>query len=214
MHVKETPHHSSLPRASVLVPLFERPSSSSSSSSSSSFSSSNSSSIHVLFTQRPSTLSSHPGEVCFPGGRQDPSDRSDDVLTALREAREEIGLSPDVVRIVARMEARESKHGLCVTPIVGWVDRPDDVEPGRLKVNDREVDVAFAVPLEVFAGGGSDGSSGSGSGSSSRNEDETKSYFWEEAEAENDTSKRTFRIWGLTARVACEVAEAALAAQS
>ena len=70
---KDRPQHSSLPRASVLVPLFfdeadgtdDQP--------------------RLLLTQRPMRLSSHPGEVCFPGGRQEPSDDGDDVTTALRE---------------------------------------------------------------------------------------------------------------------------------
>src|SRR5210317_2072482 len=77
---KELSHHQELRRASILVPLFERPAENSSSSSSS---------IHVLFTQRPQNMKSHGGEVCFPGGKQDPEDNGCDITTALREANEE-----------------------------------------------------------------------------------------------------------------------------
>lgn len=63
------------------------------------------------------------GEVCFPGGKRDPSDR-DDVETALREAEEEIGLSPDHVQVVCRLfpiinkvkDHSPSGHQLLVAP--------------------------------------------------------------------------------------------------
>lgn len=46
----------------------------------------------LLFTQRSHHLRSHPGEVCFPGGKQDEADQKDDWITALRETKEEVGL--------------------------------------------------------------------------------------------------------------------------
>lgn len=54
---------------------------------------------HLLFTKRASTLSRHSGEISFPGGQQDPDD-ADLAATALREAREEIGLDPARARIL------------------------------------------------------------------------------------------------------------------
>ena len=51
-----------------------------------------SSDLHVLLTLRSKKLKSHPGQVSFPGGKQDPSDEGDDVFTALRETKEEVGL--------------------------------------------------------------------------------------------------------------------------
>ncbi|KAG7364061.1 NUDIX family hydrolase [Nitzschia inconspicua] len=47
---------------------------------------------HVLLTQRSHKLRSHPGEVALPGGKQDPEDDNDDIITALRETKEEVGL--------------------------------------------------------------------------------------------------------------------------
>jgi coenzyme A diphosphatase NUDT7 len=43
-----------------------------------------------------------PGEVCFPGGKSEPTD-TDDIATALREAQEEVGLHPHQVEVVCRL---------------------------------------------------------------------------------------------------------------
>ena len=53
----------------------------------------------LILTLRASGLSTHGGEVAFPGGRRDPED-PDLVFTALREAEEEIGLPPGLVEVV------------------------------------------------------------------------------------------------------------------
>ena len=53
----------------------------------------------LVLTLRASGLSTHGGEVAFPGGRRDPED-PDLVRTALREAEEEIGLPPGLVEVV------------------------------------------------------------------------------------------------------------------
>ncbi|XP_032140407.1 peroxisomal coenzyme A diphosphatase NUDT7 isoform X2 [Sapajus apella] len=55
--------------------------------------------LHLLFTVRSDKLRRAPGEVCFPGGKQEPTDK-DDVATALREAQEEVGLRPHQVEVV------------------------------------------------------------------------------------------------------------------
>lgn len=46
--------------------------------------------VRVVLTQRCSNMRSHGGEVCLPGGKRDPADGGDDVVTALREAQEEV----------------------------------------------------------------------------------------------------------------------------
>ncbi|KAG8012577.1 Hypoxanthine-guanine phosphoribosyltransferase, partial [Nibea albiflora] len=93
-----------LPKASVLIPLFVR-----------------NEQLHTLMTLRSKELRTSAGEVCFPGGKRDPSDR-DDVDTALREAEEEIGLPPDEVQVVCRLFPIINKSGLLVTPVVGFID--------------------------------------------------------------------------------------------
>lgn len=98
----------------------------------------------VVLTLRASGLSTHGGEVAFPGGRRDPED-PDLIRTALREAEEEIGLPPGLVEVVGPLSTLVSRHGIQVTPYVGLV--PDFVE---YRPNDGEIAAVFSVPLEFF----------------------------------------------------------------
>jgi 8-oxo-dGTP pyrophosphatase MutT (NUDIX family) len=98
----------------------------------------------LVLTLRASSLSTHGGEVAFPGGRRDPED-PDLVFTALREAEEEIGLPPGLVEVIGPLSPLISKHGIKVTPYVGVI--PDFVE---YRPNDGEIAAVFSVPLEFF----------------------------------------------------------------
>lgn len=98
----------------------------------------------LVLTLRASGLSTHGGEVAFPGGRRDPEDVSL-VHTALREAEEEVGLPPGLVEIVGPLSPLVSRHGIKVTPYVGLV--PDYVE---YRPNDGEIAAVFQVPLSFF----------------------------------------------------------------
>lgn len=98
----------------------------------------------VVLTLRASGLSTHGGEVAFPGGRRDPED-NDLIETALREAEEEIGLPPGLVEVVGPLGTLVSRHGIQVTPYVGVV--PDFVD---YQANDAEIAAVFSVPLEFF----------------------------------------------------------------
>ena len=97
--------------------------------------------LHVILTKRSSALKHHPGQIAFPGGKQDAGD--DDVIAAaLREAEEEIGLPRNHVEVLGQLPAHETVTGFIVTPVIGYVSRPFDVvpEPG-------EVDEVFTAPL-------------------------------------------------------------------
>ncbi|WP_259989804.1 CoA pyrophosphatase [Sulfitobacter sp. S190] len=97
--------------------------------------------LSVLLTKRSAALKHHPGQIAFPGGKQDPDD-ADVTATALREAHEEIGLPPAMVEVLGVLPAHETVTGFTVTPTIGYIDAPFKVlpEPG-------EVAEVFTVPL-------------------------------------------------------------------
>ncbi len=75
---------------------------------------------HLLFTQRADTLSNHPGQMSFPGGRREPED--DDLYeTACREANEEICLDPEDLSLVGRLDDILTVTGFSVRPFVGQI---------------------------------------------------------------------------------------------
>lgn len=98
----------------------------------------------IILTRRASHLSSHSGQVAFPGGMQDKTDRNLK-HTALRESEEEVALQPDQVEIIGKLNQVVSHMGVRVTPWVGVV--ATDVE---LTPNEDELDAIFRVPLRFF----------------------------------------------------------------
>lgn len=98
----------------------------------------------VVFTQRTAHLADHAGQIAFPGGRHHEVDRSPED-TALREAREEIGLDPSRVEVLGRLPQYRTSTGFAVTPIVGWTRPPVAFMPDPDEVAD-----VFEVPLEFL----------------------------------------------------------------
>ena len=92
---------------------------------------------HVLFTKRADHLGSHPGQMSFPGGGVESRDE-DLTATALREAHEEIGLRPEEVEVVGRLDDIQTVSEYAVTPFVGTApDReyvPSDDEVAEIAV--------------------------------------------------------------------------------
>lgn len=89
--------------------------------------------VHTVLTLRTPHLSSHQGQISFPGGRLDAGETS--LTAALREAEEELGIAPHRVQPVGQLDDAWSLHGYIVTPHVGWlperpefVPSPDEVE--------------------------------------------------------------------------------------
>ena len=98
----------------------------------------------VLLTERTTHLSTHSGQVAFPGGKQDPTD-VDPSDTALREAHEEVGLERSMAEVIGTMPIYTTGSRFIITPVVALV-QPDY----RLVVNPHEVADAFEVPLRFL----------------------------------------------------------------
>lgn len=98
----------------------------------------------VLLTQRTAHLSSHSGQVAFPGGKAD-ADDAGPVATALREAQEEVGLSAEFVDVLGTLPHYTTGSSFVITPVVALL-RPDLV----LRANAFEVDAIFEVPLDFL----------------------------------------------------------------
>jgi len=98
----------------------------------------------ILLTERATHLSTHSGQVAFPGGKRDDTDR-DIVHTALREAQEEVGLDSSQVEVLGAMPTYITGTRFIITPVIALVS------PGHsLTLNPHEVADAFEVPLEFL----------------------------------------------------------------
>lgn len=97
----------------------------------------------VILTHRPETMRAHPGEVAFPGGKLDPGE--DAVAAAIREAHEELSISPSDIKIIGASDRFVTGTGYDVTPVLGLV--PPDLP---LAPNPAEVSAWFEAPLRYL----------------------------------------------------------------
>lgn len=148
----------------------------------------------LLLTRRPWHIRTHKGEVSFPGGRLDRGETFE--RAALREAHEEVGLTPDEVQLVGRLPPiRLAVSDTWVVPVIARI-----AQPLELVGHDAEVDRVFWVPLHDFTVPGT---------------------FHEEHWTRFDMPGGTLRnisilffdlddetVWGLTARVIAAMLEA------
>jgi len=100
--------------------------------------------LTVLLTQRTAHLSAHAGQVSFPGGRMEPTDR-DPVDTALRETHEETGLAQDYVDVVGRLPQYFTGTGFSITPVTALVRPEFELMPDTFEVAE-----VFEVPLSFL----------------------------------------------------------------
>lgn len=99
---------------------------------------------HLLLTQRTQHLSSHPGQIAFPGGKVDPEDKTVE-HAALREAKEEVGLTSEFVEVLGQLPSYTTGTSFHITPVVALVSPRHTITP-----NANEVDFTFEVPLSFL----------------------------------------------------------------
>ncbi|OGP53449.1 MAG: hypothetical protein A2Y65_07090 [Deltaproteobacteria bacterium RBG_13_52_11] len=116
-----------LTRAGVLIPVFCKDGS-----------------YHCLFTRRTNRVKRHKGEISFPGGIYDASDK-DIVATALREAHEEIGVKPRDVELLGALDEIMTMSGFIVSPVVGFIPYPYPFVPSP-----EEIEEIIILPLAGF----------------------------------------------------------------
>ncbi|PSL40104.1 8-oxo-dGTP pyrophosphatase MutT (NUDIX family) [Planomicrobium soli] len=100
--------------------------------------------IHVLFEVRSQNMRRQPGEICFPGGRIDPQDKSEQD-TAIRETIEELGIEKSDIHDVFPLDYIVSPFGMMVYAYAGFIQSGAQFDP-----NPSEVESFFTVPLAFF----------------------------------------------------------------
>ena len=118
-------------QAAVLIPFLRQ--------------SNNNNSWDILFTRRTNLVAEHKGQVSFPGGGSHLEDSST-FQTALREAFEEIGLAPEDVRPLGKLEAVHTISNYRVVPVVGVIPWPY-----QFKIEEKEVSRVFTIPIHWLA---------------------------------------------------------------
>lgn len=101
--------------------------------------------LYICLTKRPSTMTFHPGQISFPGGKVEKEDHSAE-MTALREAREEVGIDPSAIEILGKMSdlyVEVSKFS--IQPFLAWANKKPE-----FMLNASEVEGLILFPLSDF----------------------------------------------------------------
>ena len=117
-----------LTEAAVLIPIVER-----------------NNGLKVILTKRSNNLKQHPGQVSFPGGKSEKTDKSV-VVTALRETKEEIGINNKNVEILGQLSKHVTITGFKITPFIGKIRTGFST-----KIQTSEVSEIFEVPLSYLS---------------------------------------------------------------
>ncbi len=116
--------NSNLTCSAVLVPFVE-----------------NQNGLSILLTKRTAHLHHHAGQICFPGGRCDAQD-IDFKMTALRETKEEIGISQEFIEVAGFLENYATITGFMITPVVGFLKEGFEIQKDQFEVAE-----IFELPL-------------------------------------------------------------------
>jgi 8-oxo-dGTP pyrophosphatase MutT (NUDIX family) len=97
----------------------------------------------ILFTRRAENLAAHGGQIAFPGGSVEPDEPLEQAAT--REAEEEVGIPPDRVELIGRLDDVITHSGFLVAPFAGVIHQPIEYV-----MQESEVVEVFEVPLEAL----------------------------------------------------------------
>jgi len=101
--------------------------------------------LFTCLTKRPSTMKYHPGQISFPGGKVEKEDVSP-LMTALREAQEEVGIHPSSVEILGKLsDLYIEVSRFSIQPFLVWADRRPD-----FLVDFGEVEELILFPISDF----------------------------------------------------------------
>ena len=98
---------------------------------------------HIIFTKRSSKLSSHPGEVSFPGGKFEEQDLNL-LATAVRESEEEIGIKKLNLEHLGKLPYLISKHNIEVHPFIAALKEDQEF------IANEEIESIFTVPVSYL----------------------------------------------------------------
>ncbi|MHA1202479.1 MAG: CoA pyrophosphatase [Candidatus Heimdallarchaeaceae archaeon] len=131
----------------------------------------------ILFTKRTKFVKHHQGQIAFPGGRFEEKDNNL-ITTALRETKEEVGIRPEAIEVLGKLDTVDTISHHNVHPFVGIIT--DDVP---IEINPGEVAEYFFVPLSKLL------------------EKETLMQGEFEGESRFFYSVNKYKIWGITAGI-------------
>ncbi len=101
----------------------------------------------LLMTKRTEQVETHKGQISFPGGMADSTDK-DIVDTALREAYEEVGIPNSSIETIGLLDDLPTPTGFVITPVVGIIKDLPPLTPNR-----NEVAEILYAPLDFFIDG-------------------------------------------------------------
>ena len=138
----------------------------------------------IIYTQRSSIVSTHSGEVSFPGGMMEDID-IDLYQTALRESHEEMNLDPSIVTRIGRLNYLISRYDIEVNPFVAVIDEKPNLE------GNSEIEEIFEVPIEFLL---------------NKNNMTTQTFQRDNMKLEMPTwYYNDQKIWGLTAMITADL---------
>ena len=138
----------------------------------------------IIYTQRSSIVSTHSGEVSFPGGMMEEVD-ADLYQTALRESNEEMNLDPLIVDKIGRLDYLVSRYDIEVNPFVGVIREKPNL------VGNAEIEEIFDVPIEYLL---------------DKNNMTTQTFQRDNMKLEMPTwYYNEQKIWGLTAMITADL---------